>query len=142
MTGLQPLGVIGAGLASWLFGAAYYMALGKVWMAAHGLTPEQMAANRRWGPPRVPFVLAILGQILMAYVIASLFAHFGAARLSVGVGIGSAFFLWLGLVLPTTVTNHAFGGQRPMLTLIDGGHWLGVLLIQGVLLALFGVKAG
>jgi hypothetical protein len=35
--------------------------------------------------------------------------------------------------------NHAFGGAKPMLTLIDGGYWLAVLLIQGAVIGAFGV---
>jgi hypothetical protein len=30
--------------------------------------------------------------------------------------------------------NHAFQGAKRSLTLIDGGHWLGVLVLQGAVL--------
>jgi hypothetical protein len=49
-------------------------------------------------------------------------------------GLVSGFFLWLGFVITTMAVNHAFQGERRRLTLIDGGHWLGVLLIQGAIL--------
>ena len=48
--------------------------------------------------------------------------------------------LWLGFVIPTMVVNYAFHGARQTLTLIDGGHWLGVLLIQGAILGWWGVR--
>jgi hypothetical protein len=38
------------------------------------------------------------------------------------------------------VVNYAFHGARHTLTLIDGGHWLGVLLIQGAILGFWGVR--
>ena len=42
-------------------------------------------------------------------------------------GVISGFFVWLGFVITTMGVNHAFGGAKPMLTLIDGGYWLAVL---------------
>ena len=35
--------------------------------------------------------------------------------------------------------NHAFEGAKPMLTVIDGGHWLAVLLLMGAIIGAFGV---
>jgi hypothetical protein len=42
--------------------------------------------------------------------------------------------------MTSLVVNHAFQGVRRTLTLIDGGHWLGVLLIQGAIIGWFGVN--
>ena len=52
----------------------------------------------------------------------------------------SGFFLWLGFAVTIMATNNAFGMRRFSLTLIDGGHWLGVLLIQGAIIGLVGVR--
>jgi hypothetical protein len=38
------------------------------------------------------------------------------------------------------VVNYAFHGARHTLTLIDGGHWLGTLLIQGAILGWWGLR--
>jgi hypothetical protein len=54
-------------------------------------------------------------------------------------GMISALFLWAGFVMTTLVVNHRFQMARPALTLIDGGHWLGVLLIQGAVLGAIGL---
>jgi hypothetical protein len=51
----------------------------------------------------------------------------------------TGLFLWVGFVITTMAVNHAFQGAKPMLTLIDGGHWLGVLLLQGLMLGWIGV---
>jgi hypothetical protein len=58
----------------------------------------------------------------------------GGTPMSVRSGLVSGFFLWLGFVITTMAVNHAFQGERRMLTVIDGGHWLGVLLIQSAIL--------
>jgi Protein of unknown function (DUF1761) len=59
--------------------------------------------------------------------------------ISVRAGVVSGFFLWFGFVITTMAVNYAFHGAKRSLTLIDGGHWLGVLLIQGAILGWWGV---
>jgi hypothetical protein len=54
-------------------------------------------------------------------------------------GMITAGFIWLGFVMTTLVVNHQYQMQRTSLTVIDGLHWLGVLLIQGLVIGLFGV---
>jgi hypothetical protein len=39
--------------------------------------------------------------------------------------------MWVRLVMTTMVVNYNFHGARQSLTLIDGGHWLGVLVLRG-----------
>ena len=41
--------------------------------------------------------------------------------------------IWFGFVLTTMTVNNAFHGKRPMLTVIDSLHWLGALLIMGLI---------
>lgn len=48
--------------------------------------------------------------------------------------------VWLGFVATTLAVNHTFQGAKKELTLIDGGHWLGVLLVQGLLIGWMGVS--
>jgi hypothetical protein len=72
----------------------------------------------------------------MAWMFAGILLHLarGGTVMSARSGLIAGFFLWLGFVITTMAVNHAFQGERPSLTLIDGGHWLGVLLIQGAIL--------
>jgi len=37
-------------------------------------------------------------------------------------------------VLPTVTANYAFGGRKPMLTVLDSAAWLGALIIIGAVL--------
>jgi hypothetical protein len=55
-------------------------------------------------------------------------------------GMISAGFIWAGFVMTSLIVNHAFQGAKRALTLIDGGHWLGVLLIQGAILGWMGIR--
>jgi Protein of unknown function (DUF1761) len=70
-------------------------------------------------------------------MLAGLMGHIG--DITVRGGVVSGFFVWLGFVITTMGVNHAFAGAKPMLTLIDGFYWLGVLLIQGAVIGAFGV---
>ena len=53
-------------------------------------------------------------------------------------GVISALFVWAGFVATTTVVTQQFEGQKPLLTAIDVGHWLAVLVVMGVIIGLFG----
>ena len=132
--GISYLGVIVAAIAAFVFGAVWYGALGKVWMAAQGKTGPQLKTSQM---PIGPMITSFIGLLVMAWVLAGLIGHLGAV--SVRDGVISGAFCWLGFVITTLVVNHAFQGQKRVLTVIDGGHWLGVLLIQGAVIGAIGV---
>ena len=133
-TGVNYLAVIIATLAGFGLGTVWYMVLAKPWMHAVGKTE----ADRPQGGAQVLlFAIAIVALFVMALMLAGLMGHIG--DITVRGGVVSGFFVWLGFVITTMGVNHAFGGAKPMLTLIDGGYWLAVLLIQGAVIGAFGV---
>ena len=75
----------------------------------------------------------------MAWVLAGTLGHLGPGQVTLKNGIISALFVWVGFVATTVAVNNAFGGRKPMLTVIDGIHWLGVLVIQGAIIGAMGV---
>lgn len=138
--GVNYLAVAVAAFAGYLFGAVWYMALAKPWLAAAEFSPDQRARiEAGGGRSPAPFLVALIAQIVMAYMFASLQGHLGPQALTVRGGLLSGFFLWVGFVATTIVTNYGFGMRKPTLILIDGGHWLGVLLIQGAVIGLIGL---
>jgi len=132
--GLDYLAIVVAAVAGFAFGSVYYMALAKPWRAAVGKSEAEVKASMS----PVTFAVAAVAQLVIAFVFAAVLAHQGAAMATVGNGLKTGFFLWLGFVLTTLAVNHGFQGARRSLTVIDGLHWLGVLLIQGLVLGLFG----
>ena len=54
-------------------------------------------------------------------------------------GMISGLFAWLGFVVTAMAVNNAFGGRSLLLTAIDAGHWLVVLLIMGAIIGAMGV---
>ena len=135
--GINHLAVVVAAIASWIFGAVWYGALGKQWMAALGKTREELMPGGRPNP--AIFVVSFIAQLVMAEMLAGLVGHLGPGQFTVKNAMISAGFVWFGFVLTVLVTNHGFQGAKRSLTLIDGGHWLGVLLLQGLVLGLMGV---
>lgn len=134
---INYLGVLAAAVAGWIVGAAWYGVLGSAWMAALGWTAADMTGpdgKRRM--PVGPMILAFVAQIVMALMLAGIIGHLGGPNVANGVISGA--LVWLGFVITTIAVNNAFQHKKPMLTVIDGGHWLAVLAVQGLVLGLFG----
>ena len=138
-SGINYLAVFIAGLAGFGFGAVYYMSLARPWMNAVGWTADQQAAHIKGelNPSKAPFAIAIAANFVMAWVLAGVIGHMGPV--TVRSGLISAAFIWFGFIITTLAVNYAFSGRKPMLTVIDGGHWLGVLLVMGAVIGAFGI---
>ncbi|KAG1702799.1 hypothetical protein GQR58_004289 [Nymphon striatum] len=95
-------------------GAAWYGALAKPWMKAVGLT-EEPTPN-----PKI-YIVAMISQFMIAYVLAGLIGHIGS--FTIWGGILSALFCWGGFTLAPMMTNHRFQGNGWDLTIIDAGYW-------------------
>ncbi len=133
--GLSYLAVLFAAVAGFAFGAAYYITLGNHWMRALGKTKKEI--ENRKSP--VPFIIAAVAQLLMAYILAGAIGHLGFDTVNVRNGVITGLFMWVGFVLTTVSVNYAFQGQKAMLSVIDAGHWLGVLALQGLIIGWMGV---
>ncbi len=73
----------------------------------------------------------------MAWMLAGLMGHLG--DVTIRGGVISALLRLARLRLTTIGTNHAFEGMKPMVTVIDAGHWLAVLVLMGAIIGAFGV---
>lgn len=133
--GINYLAVVIAAVASFVFGSVFYMAFARPWRAALGKSEADIKAAMS----PVTFIVAAVAQLVMAFMLAGIIGHLGEGMATAGNGMIAGFFIWLGFVVTTLAVNHGFQGARRALTLIDGGHWLGVLLIQGLVIGLMGV---
>lgn len=132
--GMNVLAIVLAAAASFMFGGVWYSALGKSWAAALGKTEAEIKARNMM----LAMVVTVICQLVMAWVLAGLIGHLGPGQVTLKNGLISAGFVWVGFVLMPLIVNHVFQGQNRMLTVIDAGHWLGVLLIQGAVIGLVG----
>lgn len=131
ISGVSLWGVVVAALVAFVFGFVWYGALGKAWQAAIGKTEAELKSG-------IPTKLAVtfLCELVMAFMLAGILFHVGGATIRAGVISGA--LLWVGFVATAMIVNYIYQGARRAQALIDGGHWLGVLLIQGIVLGLFG----
>jgi hypothetical protein len=129
---LNFLSVVAAAVVAWIFGAIYYTALGKFWIAAQGKTAESCKAEfaAKSGLAKfAPFVLSFIGALITGAVLYGILTHSGLWSWHAGIITG--VFCWFGFVLTTVVINNAYAGRKVMLSVIDAAHWLGVLIIIG-----------
>ncbi|MDJ0511872.1 MAG: DUF1761 domain-containing protein [Methyloceanibacter sp.] len=133
--GMNYLAVVVAALAGFGVGAIWYTLFGKAWLDALGKTEDDIKGSG--GAQALPFIIALVADLVMAIMLAGLMGHLG--DISLRGGLISGLFVWVGFVITTMGVNHAFSGASPKLTAIDGGHWLVVLLVMGAIIGAFGV---
>ena len=139
---MNVLIMIAAAVCAWLFGALWYGTLGKRWVEAQDTTVEEFKAKQAANPGmlsgKMPFIIALVAELIMAFVLYGIMKHVAdAAALTVRNGLISGAFVWFGFILTSIAVNYAFSGRKTMLTVIDAGHWLGVTLIIGAILGAF-----
>lgn len=132
-------GILIGAVAAWIFGAIYYTALGRIWLAAQGKTIEQCKAEQA-GKSKLmfylPFLLSFIGALIIGVVLYGIMTHTGLFTARAGAISGA--FCWLGFVLTTITINNAYQGRRWCLTAIDAAHWLVVLIIIGAIVGWVG----
>lgn len=133
--GMNYLGVVAAAAGGFVFSAAYYMTLGNQWMAATGKSEETL----KEGGMTKPMIISAVAQLIMAYMMAGVLGHLGAGQMSIKGGLITGAFVWFGFGITIVAVNYAWQRAAMALTIIDGVHWLGVLLIQGLILGAIGV---
>lgn len=131
--GMNYLAVLIAAIAAFVIGAIYYGVLGKPWMKSARIDP----AAAQMSP--VLFAISFVSELVMATMVAGVVGHLGPGEVTLVNGVVSAFFLWLGFVATTLIVNHRYQGFGWDLSLIDGGHWLLVLLAMGAIIGAMGV---
>jgi asparagine N-glycosylation enzyme membrane subunit Stt3 len=131
---MSILSVLAAGIAAWIFGAVYYGSLSRPWMAAAGLTEDDIKGPSG-KPDFMPYVISLVLEILMAFGLAMLLVHIFKDGYSVGDALSTAGAVWLGFIASTQIINHRYSLKPWSLTIIDCGHWLGAILMMGLVLA-------
>lgn len=131
---MEILSVIAAALASYVFGAVWYMMLARPWMAAAGLKagPDGRPAN---SASPAPYIIALVCALAVAGMMRHVFSLAGiddaAKGLVSGLGIGLFF------ATPWIATNYGFSDRPKMLTVIDGGYATIGCGLMGLVLTLF-----
>ncbi len=130
---MEFLNVIAAAVAAWVFGAVWYMALARPWMAASGIKvgPD----GKPEGGTALPYILSIVAMLIVAGMMRHTFTTTGITTLGSGIlgGLGIGLFF----ISPWIMINNAYGMRSFRLTLIDGGYATIGCAIMGAVLVLF-----
>ena len=115
---MEIISVIVAAVGGFAFGAAWYMALSKQWVAASGIEVDE--SGRPANQSKTPFILAGIAMLLVAGMMRHMFAMSGIDTLAAGLvgGLGVGLFF----ISPWIMINNAYGDRPFNLTLIDGGY--------------------
>ncbi len=137
--GISYLAIVVAAIAAWLASAAWYMTLCRIYAAALGKTPEQVEADRKKPGAFLPFIYALIANLIIAWMMAGVLGHLGAGQVTLRNGVISGAFLWFGFILTTIWVNYSFAGRDKRLLLIDAGNWLIELVVLGAVVGAIGV---
>ena len=139
--GINHIAIFVAAIVAWLGGAVYYGLLAKPWVAAQGKTMPQFKAENEAKKGTfagfAPYILSFVAEIVMAWVLAGMIGHLG--NVTIRSAVISGLFVWAGFMLTTMLVNNGFGRRSYLLTLIDSGHWLLVVVLMGVVIGWMGV---
>ena len=129
---INYLAVLAAAALNMVIGALWYSPLlfAKEWAQLAGKRMDELRGDSRLG-----YGVAVLGAVLMSYILAHFVQYTGSTTLAEGATTG--FWLWLGFVAVTSATNSMFAGRPWGLWRIDAGYFLVVLIATGALLAVW-----
>lgn len=120
--------IIAAAGVGYGFGAIWYMALAKPWMAAVGVTEEEIKS----APSPVPFLIAGLGAITASWTMNWILGRMGETSIADGAMLGLLIGCLIGA--PWVLVHYAFGQRPAALWWIDGAHTaIGLTLIGAAL---------
>jgi len=131
---MEFLSVIVAAIASYAFGAAWYMSLAKPWMAATGVEVGEDGQPANNKDPK-PYIISFVASVIVAGMMRHIFGLSGID--TVGAGLISGLGLGLFIAAPWIATNYSFADRPKALTLIDGGYATIGCTIMGIVLTLF-----
>lgn len=120
--------VLVAGIASMAIGMVWYLpaVFGNAWTKALGKKKDEM------GKPGPAMILTFIAALVMIYVLAHFLQVTGAT--TVGAGLTTAFWIWLGFIASTMLTNALFEGRSASLFWINSIYQLVNLLVAAAIL--------
>ena len=129
---INILAVVVSAIAAILVGFIWFSPplFEKAWLEDIGRTREQIE-----GDSPLKYLLAFIGSLLMAYILARLLDLVGGPSLEMGILL--AVVVWVAFVAATSAANFAFAGRPVRLWLIENGNHLLTLLVMGVILGVW-----
>jgi hypothetical protein len=124
--------IAGIGLGSLWYGPLF----GKQWMKIMGISKGKMDAAMKQ-KMMMSYFLTFIASIIMIYVLAHsmIFAAVYTNSSGASAAFMSAFWNWLGFIVPVTLGAVLWDGKPWKLFAINGGYWLAQLLLASMILS-------
>ncbi len=129
---INYVAVFVAALAMFLFGWAWYMTFGTIWMTYTGMTME-MAEKMSGLDIAKSYGGSFVAYLILFYCL-SLVNHAFQVK-DIKGGAMSGFWSWLGFTATALFVSYSYQGKAFGLFLIDGGYWLIGMVVGGMILA-------
>lgn len=126
MSQINWLAVLAAAIAGFATGAVWYGVFAKPWMAAAGLSQEDLTQSPALYAGAFGLQLAMAFTIALVLVTTGISTWLGGALLGVALGIG--------VVTANKALNASFQGTDKRLVLIDGLHAATAFAFMGAIL--------
>lgn len=132
------LAVLVGAISNMVIGFLWYGPLfGKTWMKLSGI---KMGDGK--GSPTMGYITTFIVALIAAYVLSHFIyltsKGFGI-EMSIPSAISTAFWGWLGLVVPATVGIVSWEGKPWTLWFLNAGYWLLTLLAMAAIIASMGI---
>ena len=123
--------ILAATLAGLAFGVGYYFLLDRAAMKSSSDGSAKLT---------VLAALAFIAEAWFASILAGalILAPPEAGRWT--MAIGSALVIWIGFIVPVLLVSHRYRTLTLRTALTDCGHWLGVIIIQALVLQTIGLQ--
>jgi Protein of unknown function (DUF1761) len=125
------LAIIVAAVAAFAIGALWYspVLFGRQWMAAHGHTPERLAAMQ--SSMGKTYAFSFITYLIMAMVIALLMGLTGAGTPIQGIVV--ALLAWLGFGFTIGLNTNLYSDKPAAAFMIDAGYQLIHVIVMGAI---------
>lgn len=134
------LAILAAGIISIITGSLWYGPLfGEYWMKTMKFKkPAKMDDEAKMAMMK-SYGITTVASLVMAYVLSHIItfssAYMGVSGVS--AGLSSAFWMWLGFIVPTSLNSVLWEGKPLKLWFINVGYHLVTLLIIGPVIAVW-----
>ncbi len=131
---MNYLAILAATIVNMAIGYVWYGPLfGKQWMKLTGRTKESMAKEKN----KMPMIMGsmFIGALVMSYVLAVFITLTNSTTALIGAMIG--FWAWLGFVATTILQDVLYEKKNKQVATISLGYNLVVLIVNGVILAVW-----
>jgi hypothetical protein len=126
------LAIIVAAVAAFALGAFWYSRtlFGRQWMAAHGHTPEKLAAMQ--SNMGKTYTFSFITYVIMAMVLAVLMGLSGAVTVIQGILL--AALTWLGFGFTIGLNTNLYSDKPAKAFFIDAGYQLVYVIVMGAII--------